>query len=386
MQMRIAVSVPIERTPRVQQIEGLFDLPPTQHASLEWAVSLPIEERPWNIGLIVGPSGSGKSTVARELFHDALARQGQLGLWPDDRSVLDAFPPAMPVKDIVALLSSVGFSSPPAWLRPYRVLSTGEQFRVTLARLLASCESAGDHVVVVDEYTSVVDRTVAQIGSAAAARAVRQRGLRFVAVTCHEDVEDWLQPDWVYRPATNGFAWRCLQRCPAIALEIRRVDRSAWQLFRTHHYLSSSLLRCAVCFAAWWQGRPVAFSAWIPSMSSRRARREHRTVTLPDYQGVGIGHRLSSFCAGLWQALGYRATSTTTHPAFIAARLRSPEWRIIRQPTLARGHSPDRATLRHATTRLTAGFEYTGAPIDRSLAERVLGTVEWKVAQRLRRR
>src|SRR5207245_3572418 len=164
------------------------------------------------IGLIVGPSGSGKTTVAREFFADQLRAQEELSPWPEYQSVLDGFPSQMPIKEVVALLSSVGFSSPPAWLRPFRVLSTGEQFRVTLARLLAFSDrrdagptdgtgsGTGVPPVVMDEYTSVVDRTVAQIGSAALAKTVRQRGQKFVAVTCHEDVEAWLQPDWIFRP------------------------------------------------------------------------------------------------------------------------------------------------------------------------------------------
>jgi ABC-type ATPase with predicted acetyltransferase domain len=139
MQTRVVVSAPICRTPRVQQVEGMFDLPPAGEARLAWDVSLPIEDKPWHIGLIVGPSGSGKSTVARALFGDAAAQAASMRerAWPEDRSVLDGFPPEMPVKEVVELLSSVGFSSPPAWLRPWRVLSTGEQFRAGLARLLA---------------------------------------------------------------------------------------------------------------------------------------------------------------------------------------------------------------------------------------------------------
>ena len=46
----------------------------------------------------------------------------------------------------------------------------GQQFRVT-CRLLAE---SSDEPIVFDEYTSVVDRTVAQIGSAAVARVIRQ--------------------------------------------------------------------------------------------------------------------------------------------------------------------------------------------------------------------
>jgi len=285
----IVVESPIVPSPRVRQVCGLFDLAPAAVSRVEWNVSLPLEERSWNIGLIVGPSGCGKSTIARQLFAEALAQQEPLDSWAADRSILDAFPESLPIKDIVALLSSVGFSSPPAWLRPFQVLSTGQRFRVSLARLLAHCPE----LAVMDEYSSVVDRTVAQVGSAALARTVRQRNQRFVAVTCHEDVADWLQPDWIYRPAEDLFQWRCLRRRPSIPLAVFRCRPAAWQLFHAHHYLSGSLSPAAVCFLATWQDRPVAFSAWINALTRHGGRREHRTVTLPDYQGVGIGMALS---------------------------------------------------------------------------------------------
>src|SRR5207237_872227 len=114
-------------------------------------------------------------------------------------------------------------------------------------------------------------------------------------------------------------------------------------------------------------GRPVAFSAWLPFLGSGpKARREHRTVTLPDYQGAGIGNALSDFVAALWTGLGYRAFSTTTHPAMIRARLASPHWHMHRRPAFAQAHE---AALRHATTRLTAGFAFTGPPLPKPLAQ-----------------
>jgi hypothetical protein len=372
MHATITVESPIVLSPRVQQIQGMFDLAPEQTSRLAWDVCLPLEERPWSIGLITGPSGCGKSTIAGHLWPDAVRRQDTLA-WPGDRSVLDAIPDSLPVKEVVALLSSVGFSSPPAWLRPYPALSTGQRFRVTLARLLAESLALPDRTlpVVFDEFTSTVDRTVAQVGSAAVARTVRAHALRFVAVTCHDDVIDWLQPDWLYLPHENCFTWRSLQRRPAIALEVFRCQASAWPLFAPHHYLSESLNRSAVCFLATWDGRPVVFSAWLPFVGKGLpTRREHRTVTLPDYQGAGLGNAVSALIASMWKALGYRATSTTTHPAMMRSRLRSPHWRLHRPPSLAGGRE---GKLRHAVTRLTAGFEYVGPPLPLAQARALLG-------------
>jgi ABC-type arginine transport system ATPase subunit len=368
MNASITVESPVTRTPRVLQLEGIFDLPAAEVSRLSWEVHLPLEEKPWHLGLICGPSGCGKSTIARALWPQETAR-GAAFTWPADRAVIDGFPADQSIKDITGLLSSVGFSSPPAWLRPFHVLSTGQQFRVTLARLLA--ESPG--LAVLDEYSSVVDRTVAQVGSAALAKTVRQRGQRFVAVTCHADVEDWLQPDWVYRPESNTFTWRLLRRRPAIELRVCRCRPAAWELFRAHHYLSHSLSNGAVCFLATWRGRPVCFSAWVNALTRRGGRREHRTVTLPDFQGVGIGLAVSSFVASLWKGLGLRATSTTTHPAFIAARKRSPLWRLCRAPSLSAAAREKNSRVRHAAARLTAGFEYVGPPLPAALGRRLLG-------------
>ena len=122
-------------------------------------------------------------------------------------------------------------------MRPYAVLSNGEKFRVDMARTLAEMPD----LAVVDEFTSVVDRQVAQVGSSCVAKAVRRRGRKFVAVSCHYDILDWLQPDWVFQPHTGVFERRCLQRRPELDLEIHEAGRDAWPTFRPHHYLSAGL-------------------------------------------------------------------------------------------------------------------------------------------------
>lgn len=362
MKIELKRSVDITQTARALQLFGLFDVPPSERSTLTWSVDLPIESMEWSVGLIVGPSGSGKSTLAREAFSDAIIDGYE---WPADKAVVDGFPAELGIKDITAVMSSVGFSSPPAWLRPFRCLSNGEQFRATLARALVDPRP----LVLVDEFTSVVDRTVAQVGSAAVAKAVRRTpGKRFVAVTCHEDVEAWLCPDWVVRMPNGEFARRTLRR-PPINLEICRVGREVWDSFKHHHYLDTSLTPVAKCFAAFWRGRPVAFASCLHNVGRLSFWREHRTVCLPDFQGVGIGNALSEFVAGVMKATGKQYRSTTSNPAMIRHRTQSPLWRCSRTPSLsstAEKHTKSKQSgqkLLHrtrATNRLTAGFEYLG--------------------------
>ena len=132
--MRLRVCTPIDETPRVLQVRGLFDLAPEKSSVVEWDIDVPLQgsgdvsspahsAQPWSIGLVTGPSGCGKSTLARALFPSPALWLDALPPWPDSRSVLDGFPDALSVKEVTELLGAVGFSSPPAWLRPYRVLS-----------------------------------------------------------------------------------------------------------------------------------------------------------------------------------------------------------------------------------------------------------------------
>lgn len=356
MKTTIQRSVPVVASGRVLQMRGIFDVPSAKTSDINWEVNLPIEDRPWNVGLIVGPSGCGKSTVARELFGDQVIAGYD---WPADRSILDAFPAEMGIKEITGLLSSVGFSSPPSWMRPFAVLSTGEQFRVFVARALAE----SPELAVIDEFTSVVDRTVAQIGSAAIAGCVRRSNRKLIAVTCHYDVLDWLQPDWVYQPVGNQFDWRSLQRRPDVELEITCGTSEDWKFFKAHHYLSGEHHRSARCFLGLVGGRAAAFLSVLHFPHPVRSGwREHRVVVLPDFQGIGIGNRLSEYVGSLFVATGKPYRGTTSHPGFIQHRRRSPFWRTITKARLNPRHVGNCGMERsiRTGTRMTWSFEYIG--------------------------
>jgi hypothetical protein len=376
----------------VQQVAGMFDVPLADKATERFRAELPEEDEEWQIGLIVGPSGSGKSTIARQAFSADLYTGAD---WPADRAVVDCFG-EMPVRHVVELFTAVGFGSPPSWVKPYSVLSNGEKFRCDLARALARCqvfatanlqsgvrcpENSSDTryltpdtffppVVVFDEFTSVVDRNVAKVCSAAIAKQIRGGRLpcRFVAVTCHYDVAEWLEPDWIFDTATCQLQRRCLRRRdwpwrrPPVELEIHRCRLEAWQLFKRHHYLSGSLAPQSRCYLTTWNGVAVHFSATLPVVGKKGHRRFTRIVTLPDYQGIGIGMKAVAAVAALHRQEGLRINVTSSHPALVRHCRGSPLWKAIsvRKTGCRRPAGSFFPKYRTAAGRAVVSFEFVG--------------------------
>jgi GNAT superfamily N-acetyltransferase len=217
-------------------------------------------------------------------------------------------------------------------------------------------------------FTSVVDRQVARIASHCVQKTVRRDRRQFIAVSCHYDIVEWLQPDWLYEPHLGAFEWRSLQRRPEIAVEIRSVSKSIWPQFSKYHYLTSRLSPQAVCIGGFIEGRCVVFTSSVRFVHpvAKNLHQAHRTVVLPDYQGLGLGGRLSDWLGEFLWRHGWRLNATIAHPALIAYRRASPRWRVLRSGFQSlKGHGPkaDRDMGRHqlvfSSRRVSTSFAFT---------------------------
>lgn len=346
----------IEPSFRTQKVIGMFDLQPESYESKSWELDINLDEKPWQIGLIVGSSGSGKTTLAKELFDKNCYHTGYEY---NNSCFLDDFDDNLELDEILKVLTKVGFSSPPQWLLPYSALSNGQKFRVDTARALLDKDK---DLVVFDEFTSVIDRTVARTSCIAVSKMIRETKKQFVAVSCHFDIEEYLQPDWVLNVSENKFYWGSLRRKP-ITLKIYPSHWRAWKLFRGNHYLDTNLNKAARCFIAFIDNEPVAFTSglYFPHPKVKDMYREHRTVVLPDYQGLGIGNRISEWLGKYYHNKGKRFMSTTSHPSMIKHRIKSDKWILKRKASRVKdSKSTFSVNRKSSSNRLTMSFEYKG--------------------------
>ena len=356
MNLDIKKEVSIERTLRVEMLGSMFDVPIEDKLSVSLSGDISIEERNWNVGLIVGPSGSGKTLILENQFGRSPS------LLFTRKSVIDDFPDCS-MESIARVCQSVGFNTIPSWLRPYSVLSNGEKFRAEIASRLLSGDKSGNIPILCDEFTSVVDRQVAQITSHAVGRYVRENGMKFVAASCHYDIIPWLNPDWIIEPGNPlKFQWRELQSRPKLNISISRVRYETWHLFKAYHYMNQDLNKAARCYGLFIDGKIASFSSVLyrphPRVSDIMGL--SRSVTLPDFQGLGLSSILSDTLGSAYKSLGKRLHSYPNHPAYIRTRQRSSNWLQIKQAgsfSPARGRS---STVEGFGGKRCAVFLYVG--------------------------
>ncbi len=350
-------------TYRAARVKSLFNAERGDRLDIE--LETDIDGFDWQIGVVVGPSGSGKTSIGETFFDGGIYDLKKA--WVDDKPIIDAIAPDGDFNAVTSALSAVGLGSVPSWLRPFRLLSNGEQFRAGLARLLLE----GEKEVVLDEFTSVVDRQVAKIGAGAFQKAWRKnKGRKAVILSPHYDVLEWLEPDWIIDTKEMVYKRGCLRR-PKIELEILRANGSYWRYFKPHYYLDLPMPVAAQYFVGLVDGEPVAHLAVAP-MFQNGYYRATRLVVLPEWQGCGLGTRfLNAVCQ--WHLDGNGRCERklpvlfhTSHPQMAAALRKSPLWiqksavlyqkasKTHFQMTQGRGHFGGHF-------RAVQGFAYIGA-------------------------
>lgn len=357
MRLKVTHECPDFNSYRAALVKSLYNVDTGSHVSLE--ADLPLEDAGWKLGLIVGPSGSGKSSLGQAAWDGQAGREFP---WPADKPIIDVIAPDGDWRAVTSALASVGLGSVPAWLRPYQVLSTGERFRADLARIVADAPRQ----VVIDEFTSVVDRQIARIGAHAFGKAWRRTGGQALLLSCHYDIIPWLAPDWVFDTATGELrSGRGVQR-PGIELDVFQTDWRYWPLFEPHHYLKLPHMIAATCYVGFVGKTPVAHVA-VSTRPGLREARACRLVVMPEWQGAGVGLRFLEAVCAMWREGRNRYDRPmptlfhTSHPGLAAALRARRGWTQVSGSLVGESKARSIRTLqesaeRHGYTNAGSGF------------------------------
>ena len=318
---------------RCKKAANSLDIDVTKKLIHKFEVEADIES-PFHVGLIVGASGSGKTTLAESIYGaDAMTR-----LLDPKTPVIEQFPEDYTYDDCAKMLSGVGLSAVPCWIRPAGTLSNGQRERAEIALQMAQEKE----IVVIDEWTFVVDRTVGKIMSECIQKWARKTDRRVVLMSCHYDVLDWLQPDWVIDANKQSFIDRRSlrrNRKEKLTFSIREVGRDTWKYFSKYHYLSDRLPGGTIKLFGLFMGEDQigfeCFANYVPyrkedQLYNRRMKmHSNRAVIHPDYVGMGLGLMFVDACSQIMWERGYDVHAKFSAVPLYKARMKSKRWEFL---------------------------------------------------------
>ncbi len=273
---------------------------------------------------IVGRSGGGKTTLLKDLestgkFHFPSKR------FDNSKAIVSNFPSR---EEAIERLSAVGLKSIPTWVKPRNVLSVGEGFRADMALNI-------EDFVMLDEFTSTVDRNVARSCCTSLGKYIRRTGKKGVVVcSCHKDFIEFLKPDFVLDiDDLKIYDLRNYDLSEKIKIDIYRTsDKDLWNVFKEHHYMSHEINKACHFYVMKLHGTDelVGCFSTLPQMTGTKkwGWRVHRTVVLPDYQGLGISSKTLNFFGEYYHKDGkFLGIRTSSIPMLNSLR-RNPLWEV----------------------------------------------------------
>lgn len=195
----VTVHSSIPSTLRVRAVEQSFGLHPTDLAD-RVIRNLDLVVEPGERLLITGPSGSGKSLLLSLLMNSVgkdAAVDGsmdivgspsfeQLRPLSPDVALVDQLSPWFPdnesdVRDALYMLNAAGLSEAHCYLKRYKDLSAGQQYRAQLAKVIGSISN----VWIADEFCSTLDPITAPVVAASFRKAATRAGATILAASAH---------------------------------------------------------------------------------------------------------------------------------------------------------------------------------------------------------
>lgn len=319
----------------------------------------------FKIGLIIGASGSGKTTFAKNVFGNDCFNNNI----DEKKCVLDQFDEKYTYEQRAEILNSIGLTSVPCWIRPVNTLSNGQKTRAEIALTIASNKK----LTIIDEWTSVVDRTVAKVMSHCVQKNYDKNGKQIILLSCHYDVVEWLNPCWIIDCNKQTFEDRRslrqeFKRTNKIKFDVKQTNGSEWKYFSKYHYLSEKLpvgkLYHYGLFHNDNQVGYVCFANYVPKLPHKKiAYHFNRLVIHPDYVGFGLGIKfLNHVVVDLKEKINCDIYGAFSSTPVLKALSKDKKWKLINiRKNLKSNNTGNSANKTYMRLKVTMfSFKYTG--------------------------
>lgn len=322
----------------------------------------------WNVGLIYGASGSGKTTLAKKLFGDDVFKT----ILNEDEPIINQLPKELTYDECAAILSGIGLNSVPCWVRPVKTLSNGQRARAEAALLMVQNKG----IISIDEWTSVVDRTVAKAMSHCLQKFARKQNKQIILLSCHHDVLEWLIPDWLIDCNEQKFHLKQNENFffterEKLKFDVKRIGRESWKYFSKYHYLSERLPGGEIyLYGLFHESKQIGFQCfanYTPKVKGKKVIvHSNRTVIHPDYQGLGLGIKVINETSRVFiqDYPDYRIMAKFSALPVYKAMIKQIEWRFLGVKRLMgemkHGRKMDRKSGFRDGGIKTYHFEYIG--------------------------
>ncbi|SMB88485.1 ABC-type ATPase fused to a predicted acetyltransferase domain [Pasteurella testudinis DSM 23072] len=362
---RVRLESPVSTSFRCVKAANSLDIDMEKKSVHELSVSADIESD-FRVGLILGASGSGKTTLAKNIFGESIFDFD----FDEAKPVIEQFPENMEYAECAKLLAGIGLTSVPCWIRPMYTLSNGQK-----ARAIAALMMAKKDVFVIDEWTSVVDRTVAKAMSNCLQKFARSQQKTVIAISCHYDVVEWLNPDWIIDCNKQQYIerrhlWQNYSRDEKLQFGIKWADRKSWRYFSKYHYLSERLPGGKVYyFGLYHQNEQIGFIAYANYVPRKKGTTMqlhfNRLVIHPDYVGLGLGGSFVNETAKIMQQMGFDIRAKFSSVPTYKLLTRFPQlWKLVkvdRNETVKNGKRGNMSRETGFRKQIkTYSFKYTG--------------------------
>lgn len=284
----------------------------------------------YSVIFITGESGSGKSTIAREMFGDKIINLPEKQLYLLNGESLEQ------QKTCIKILGECGITDALQFVSLPSQLSDSQKERAKIAYQIM----LGEKIIVVDEFLSTLDRKTAKSVAYCIQKAIRREGKKLIAVTAHEDIEEFLMPDYTIRgesfpskftikknnynkkenPFVNEIKYHYGDKYEYRDCDLGLLHYKGKYTGGTKEFLFATINSKIVA---------VLVSTYNRATGGRRIS---RVVVHPSYRGVGIGKEIVIKYLKNYPQTDVIATMALFNPIFEKAGMKRVEDSITKSP------------------------------------------------------